>query len=427
LDGISAIVFTRLFLSLIVLTPVSVWFADAASPVATWPQWRGPGRDGISAGPAWPGSLAGLQQSWRVELDKGFPGPIVAEDRVFVAETANQETEIVRALDRKTGKELWRASWPGKHSVPFYAKRSGDWIRSTPAYDGKTLYVGGMEELLVALDAKTGKEKWRVDFPKRFQLPKPEFGFASSPLVDGKYLYVQAANALVKLDKETGSTVWRVLEQPGNVFENGAFSSPFIATLAGKRQLLVQTRTTLNGVDLETGQRLWNVEVPNFRGMNILTPLVFGDRIFTSTYRNDSYLFEVTKGTDGFSVKELWRNKAKGYMSTGVRIGDYLYLHLQSQRFTCIDLRSGETKWTSEPYGQYWSVVVRGDSMLALDERGQLHLIKANPESFQLLDSREVAKSSAWAHLAVAGDELFVRDLTGITAWRWGSAPAATN
>ncbi len=245
--------------------------------------------------------------------------------------------------------------------------------------------------------------------------------------MDGKYLYVQAANALVKLDKESGSTVWRVLEQPGNVFESGAFSSPFIATLAGKRQLLVQTRTTLNGVDLETGQRLWNVEVPNFRGMNILTPLVFGDRIFTSTYRNDSYLFEVTKGADGFSVKELWRNKAKGYMSTGVRIGDYLYLHLQSQRFTCIDLRSGETKWTSEPYGQYWSVVVRGDSMLALDERGQLHLIKANPESFQLLDSREVAKSSAWAHLAVAGEELFVRDLTGITAWRWGSAPAATN
>jgi outer membrane protein assembly factor BamB len=406
---------------------LAVSILPAASTATTWPQWRGPARDGMSPGAPWPNTLAGLQQSWRVELDKGFPGPIVAEDRVFVAETANQETEIVRALDRKTGKELWRASWAGKHSVPFYAKRSGDWIRSTPIYDGRTLYVGGMEELLVALDAKTGKEKWRVNFPQRFQLPKPEFGFASSPLIDGRFLYVQAANALVKLDKETGATVWRVLEQPGNVFESGAFSSPFIATLAGKRQLLVQTRTMLNGVDLDSGARLWNIEVPNFRGMNILTPMVFGDRIFTSTYRNDSYLFEVTKAAaGGFEVKELWRNKAKGYMSTGVRIGDYVYLHLQSQRFTCIDLRTGETKWTSEPYGQYWSLAVRGDRILALDERGQLHLIQANPEKFELLETREVSKSTAWAHVAVAGDEVYVRDLTGITAFRW-SAFAPTN
>lgn len=393
---------------------------------STWPQWRGPQRDGVSSGSAWPSDLATLQKSWRVELDKGYPGPIVAQDRVFVAETADKETEAVRALERKSGRELWRASWLGKHSVPFYAKRSGDWIRSTPLYDGDTLYVGGMEEVLVALDAKTGRERWRVDFPKRFQLPKPEFGFASSPLLDGNHLYVQAANAVVKLDKRTGATVWRVLEQPGNVFESGAFSSPVIATLAGRRQLLVQSRTKLHGVALEDGRLLWSVEVPNFRGMNILTPLVFGDLVFTSTYRNDSYLFEVSRTGENFEVRELWRNKAKGYMSTGVLIGGFVYLHLQNQRFTCIDLRTGETKWTTEPFGQYWSMVVRGDRILALDERGQLHLIRANPERFELLDTREAATSSAWAHLAVAGDEVFVRDLAGITAWRW-PVPSPTN
>jgi outer membrane protein assembly factor BamB len=352
-----------------------------------------------------------------MELGKGYPGPIVSESRVFTAEALDSNTEAVRAFDRATGKELWRVTWPARHSVPFFAKRNGDWIRSTPLLDNGILYVGGIEEVLVALDAETGRERWRIDFPKQFNLPKPEFGFASSPLSDGAFLYLQAANAVVKVEKTSGKVVWRTLEQPGNIFESGAFSSPLIATLAGKRQLLVQSRTHLNGVDLESGSLLWSVEVPHFRGMNILTPLVYGDHVFTSSYRNDSYLFRVSRQGGGFSVAEVWRNKAKGYMSTGVIVGDHVYLHLQSQRFTCINLKTGETRWTSEPFGTYASLAVRGDKILALDERGQLLLLRANPERFDLLDSREVSASSAWAHIALAGNEVFVRDLTGITAF----------
>lgn len=386
----------------------------------TWPGWRGPLRTGESPGrAAWPDSLGGLEKLWRVSLDKGYPGPVVAEDRVFVAETANLDTEVVRALDRATGTELWRAAWKGQISVPFYAKRSGDWIRSTPAWDGKTLYVAGMEEVLVALDGATGQERWRVDFPKRFGTPRPEFGFASSPLLDGEFIFVQAANALVKLRKSDGSTVWRVLENRDNIFESGAFSSPLIARFGGRQVLLVQSRTSLHGVDPETGSQLWAQEVPNYRGMNILTPVAYGNGVFTSTYRNESYFYRIAGNEP---VQEVWRNKTKGYMSTPVVVGDYLYLHLQSQRFTCLDLRTGETKWTSEPFGQYWSMTVRGDKILALDERGQLHLVRANPERFELLDSRDVSEASAWAHLAVAGDEVFVRDLAGITAYRWAAA-----
>ena len=119
------------------------WIAKAAEPAETWPQWRGPTRDGFVGGPAWPTNLGQdhLQLLWHVDLDPGYPGPIVAADRVFVAETKDAKTEVVRALDRETGRELWRAEWPGKMSVPFMAKRNGDWIRSTPAYDGQFLYV----------------------------------------------------------------------------------------------------------------------------------------------------------------------------------------------------------------------------------------------------------------------------------------------
>ena len=119
-----------------------------------------------------------------------------------MAETKAEKTEIVRALDRATGRELWKAEWPGAMEVPFMAKRNGDWIRSTPAYDGDSLYVAGMRDVLVCLDAKTGKERWRIDFVKQFKAPLPDFGFVCSPLVVGDFVYVQAGAGFCKLENQ---------------------------------------------------------------------------------------------------------------------------------------------------------------------------------------------------------------------------------
>ncbi len=133
---------------------------------------------------------------------------------------------------------------------------TGDWVRSTPAWDGETLYVGDMAEVVVALDGATGSELWRVDFPRRYETPVPDFGFASSPLVVGDFLYVQAANSLVKLDKRTGQAVWRSLVIEEGMASNGAFSSPVLAVLAGREQLVALNRESLYGLDPENGQVL---------------------------------------------------------------------------------------------------------------------------------------------------------------------------
>lgn len=393
----------------------------------TWIQWRGPSRDGVLPGADWPKDLASLELLWRVDLGKGYPSPIVAADRVFVAETVDGDTEAVRALDRRTGRELWRASWPGKGSVPFFAAKNGDWIRSTPAFDGQTLFVGGMEEVLVALDGESGEELWRVDFPERFGTRIPDFGFASSPLVDGDAIYVQAANSLVKLDKKSGATLWRTLAGSGDMGSSGAFSSPVLATLAGQRQVVVQTRLALHGVDPHNGEVLWSQEVPHFRGMNILTPQVFGDAVFTSSYRNSSFLYRIERAEFGkdFEVSQAWSHKAQGYMSSPVVLEDHAYLHLGNGRLTCLNLRTGESLWTTKPMGKYWSMVTDGTKILALDDGGDLRLMKADPRGFQLLDSREISDSSTWGHLAVAGEEIYVRELEAIAAYRWKSSPEA--
>ncbi len=308
--------------------------------------------------------------------------------------------------------------WPGAMSVPFFAASNGSWIRATPAFDGDSLFVAGMRDVLVSLDARTGKENWRVDFVKEFKSPLPTFGFVSSPLLDGESLYVQAGASLVKLDKTTGKVIWRTLKDDGGMM-GSAFSSPVIATLAGQRQLVVQTREKLAGVDPDSGTVLWEQEVPSFRGMNILTPVVMGDGVFTSSYQNKSWLFDITKSGEAFQVKEAWSNKAQGYMSTPVVIDGHAYMHLQNQRFACINLATGERTWTSTPYGKYASLVAQKDRILALDQKGELLLLKANPRQFELLDERKVSDQDTWAHLAVCGDEVFVRELNALSVFRW--------
>jgi len=397
----------------------SILLAAHAAANDGWNQWRGPQRDGRSPGEAWPSSFDSMKTSWRVPLGKGYPGPVVAEKTVFVVETVDTKTVAVRALDRASGEERWRQSWPGKGKVPFFAASNGDWVRSTPGYDGERLYVGDMQEVLRALDAATGEVLWEVDFPATFETGVPDFGFASSPMVDGNALFVQAANSLVKLDTETGETVWRALQGSGNIAASGAFSSPVIATVAGERQLIVLSRHTLYGVNPETGAELWSHDVPNFRGMNILTPVVYGDSIFTSPYKGRSYLYSLQKKDGTFEISESWTNKATAYMSSPVVIGDHLYMHLGNGRIDCIDLRTGESRWRSNAFGKYQSMVFRDDKILALDETGWLYLFRASPVGFELLDSRQVSEQPSWGHLAVSGDQLFVRELEGVIALDW--------
>lgn len=405
--------------------------ASSAASVATdvedaqqvhWSQWRGAERDGLSAGEPWPADLEELELLWQTELGKGYSGPVMSADVIFVAETVDTQgegTEGARAFDLETGREIWRTTWTGKGDVPFFAQRNGDWIRSTPAFDGEALYVGGMQEVLHRLDAKTGEIVWSVDFPARFGTGVPDFGFSSSPLVNEGQLYVQAANSIVKLDPETGETIWRALANDGDIMRSGAFSSPVLTELAGRQQLVVQTREVLHGLDPETGKTLWSQPVPSFRGMNILTPIVLGDRLFTSTHRNRSFMYEVRPdGQGGFDVAEVWTHKAQGYMSSPVIYQDRIYLHLGNGRLTVIDAENGSENWTSKPFGDYWSLVRRDAQLLALDSSGELLLLDLEDPVPQLLSRREISPQSTWGHLAAQGDYVVVRELEGLKVLR---------
>jgi outer membrane protein assembly factor BamB len=175
------------------------------------------------------------------------------------------------------------------------------------------------------------------------------------------------------------------------------------------------------------GTVLWEQPVEAFRDMNILTPVAHKDILFSSTYGGKTIGFKVTEADGRFACTEVWRHKSQGYMTTPVLIEGVAYTHLKSQRVMAIEVETGHELWTSDTsFGKYWSLVAQGGRILGLDQRGQLFLLRANREKLDLLDERKLGGAETWAHLAAADDELFIRELNALTAYRWVNPEGAT-
>jgi outer membrane protein assembly factor BamB len=209
----------------------------------------------------------------------------------------------------------------------------------------------------------------------------------------------------------------------------GGFSSPVIAELDGKRQILLQARSELTGIDIDSGAVLWRQPVRAFLGMNILTPLPYENGVYTGTYRSGAFYYSINQGDDGWISKEKWKigSKASAYMSSPVLHEGHAYVLIQDGNFACYNLRTGKECWRSEKqfgsgrHGKYMSLIRQGNRILALDQGGGLHLIKADPEKFQLIDSKKVSTQPTWSHIAVSDEQVAVRELNAISLYDWKS------
>jgi outer membrane protein assembly factor BamB len=101
-------------------------------------------------------------------------------------------------------------------------------------------------------------------------------------------------------------------------------------------------------------------------------------------------------------------------------IDGYAYLHRRDKYVSCVEIKTGTEKWKSpEAYGEYWSMVANGKQILALDQRGILYLLQADPQKMQVIDQRRISDAETWAHVAVCGNEVFIRELNAVAAYRW--------
>ena len=206
--------------------------------------------------------------AWRVPVGEGYAGPAVAGGKVFVADflkpgdaanpkdafdnkTAVKGRERVRCLDEATGNEIWSFVYDCPYKLSYAAGP-----RCTPTVSKENVYYLGAMGDLNCIAIASGKKVWSKNFPRDYGSSVPLWGFASPPLIDGDNLICLAGGpdgrCVVALDLKTGAEKWHAV-----AFDSGDFgyNPPVIHTLAGKRTLLIWTPKNLYGLDPATGAK----------------------------------------------------------------------------------------------------------------------------------------------------------------------------
>ena len=389
--------------------------ADAGAQTSTdWPQWRGPMRDG-SIGAALPAQWPeALKKRWEIPVGGGHASPVVSGNRVVVIARQGEE-EIVRALDVASGKQLWRAAYPAPYSVNPAAQSHGAGPKSTPAIAGGRVFTFGISGVLSAFDLATGKLLWRVPAPA----VQPQYGTATSPLIDGTSVIAhvggQDSGALTSFDAATGKPRWQWTgDGPGN-------GSPIIATIAGVRQVIAQTQKFLVGLDASTGELLWQMPFTTDFDQNAFTPIVYQDSVINGGI--DQPLAAIRMKVDGgrWTGELAWSNpQTPMFMSSPVLIGGTIYgLTTRSLgQFVAIDAKSGKTLWTTKGReGENASMLGSRSWLLASTTDGDLVVARANPEKYEEVRRYQIASSAVWAHPAITGSSIIVKDVDRAICW----------
>ena len=380
---------------------------------ADWPQWRGPDRDGRvkdAAIPAtWPRAL---KEEWKTTVGIGHASPVESNGKIFVF-TRQGEDEVLLCLDAVTGKEVWRSSQAIPYEMNEAARGHGKGPKSTPVVSGGLVYTFGISGVLSAHDANTGNLKWRREFSKEYPKTSPLYGTAMSPLVDSGLLIAHVGGhdkgALTAFDAQTGTTKW------SNAMDGPAYASPIIVTLAGARQIVTFVQKDLVGVDFASGKLLWKLPSRTQYDENINTVLAYKDRLIFSREGQGLSAIRLTKPGAEIVPEQVWVNKeAELHMSTPVLQGNTVFgmTARQKGQFFAIDAETGKTVWQSPGrMGENAAILNLADKVIVfLTNDAKLIVQQVEGKTYSPVAEYTVASSETWAHPLVMGRRILIKD-----------------
>jgi outer membrane protein assembly factor BamB len=374
-----------------------------------WPQFLGPERNGVYRGPAlaekW--GANGPRVVWRKSVGQGFSGPVVASDRLILFHRLASE-EVVEALDARTGAPQWRYAYPTSYRDDFGFDEGP---RAVPVVADGVVYTFGAEGQLHAISLKTGTRIWSEDTRKRFGVAKGFFGAAGSPLAEGGKVLANIGGrsaGIVAFDAKAGTVAWTATT------DEASYSSGIAATIGGRRSAVFLTRNGVVGLDPSTGtvqfERRWRSRMA--ASVNAATPLVIGDLIFVSAeYGPGAAVMRV----DGSKVSELWSSDdaLSNHYATSVHHAGFLYgFHGRQEfgpSFRAVDVNTGKVRWSEDRF-RAGSVTLAGNRLVIVRENGELILAEASPEAFRPLARAQVLPATVRAFPAIADGFLYLRN-----------------
>jgi outer membrane protein assembly factor BamB len=402
----------------------------AAAPSASWRQWGGPNRDFmVTDGPrladSWP--EAGPPVVWSRTLGNGHSAILVDEGRLYTMYRVGEPRrgpwnteEIVVCLDAATGKTLWEYKYPSR--IADFSRGAGP--HATPLIVGDRLFTSGTNLQFHAFDKRTGKVLWSHDLVSEFGAPplliRPvvKSGHASSPIAYRDTVITMVGGpgqSLMAFRQSDGAVVWK----HGDYLISGA--TPLLATVAGREQLLVFAGSQMTGVDPQNGRVLWAHPHDPGNDFNFSLPLFGSDNVLfmSSGYRAGSRAIRLVPNGSSINVEELWFNSRARFMFlNAIRIGDHVYGtsgDMGPAFLTAINLKTGQPAWQNRGFAQASLIHADGKAII-IDEDGDLALARLTPEGATVLSQVKLFDTVAWTVPTLAGTTLYARDRAKIVA-----------
>jgi len=386
---------------------------------ADWPRWRGPAGDGhVPASQRVPAKLPTLEHfAWKVPVGPGHGSPVVSGGVVYLLDAA-EGSERVNALDAATGRVRWRVPLDQLHKD----NQSVPGPRSTPLVDGDRLYVQSCRGEFRCLDAVDGRTLWRVNFVTDFQADftgekgqtpgAARHGYSGSPWISGERIFVGVGGrdgaGVVCFSKYDGKVIWKSQNDvPG-------YGGPVLATVAGLPQVLSFTAEAAIGLRSDTGEALWRVPVKTSFGRHVASPIVLGDLVVVGSHQAGNLGLRISRDGKVCKAETAWSDKRNAInFSSPVLVAGHLYGLGPAGMMFCVDALTGVEKWTHEISrgGQKAQAqfLVMADRILVLNDLGELQLVAADPTAFRLI-SRLKVSGDTWCSPAYADGFLFLRD-----------------
>jgi len=391
------------------------------APDLSWRVWGGPGRDFITTatgifpatGEKWLSTPP--KRLWERPLGDGYSA-IAVEGGVLYTAYRQASDDVVIALDAATGKTIWEFSYPAVFTNA-YAGAVGPGPYAMPQVVGDRLVtVSGIGQVH-SLDKKTGKSAWSLDLYKQFGGNRLDFGYSSHALPYKDSLIVLAGGdgrAVLKVRQADGTIVWQRHSL------RSAHSAPLLIDVDGAPQVAILLADEVVGIDPESGDLLWRHPHRTDNGLAISTPVwAPGNVLFFSTaYEGGARALKLSRAAGKTTVQELWHNpRIQVHFGSVIRQGGFAYLSSGQSVgiLTAVELQTGRVAWQVRDFVKAQLLAADG-KLVILDEDGNLGLGVASPERFQAVAKWPLLSSVSWTPPTLVGSRLYVRDRRVIMA-----------
>jgi len=388
-----------------------------------WPQWRGPESNGVSRERGLATTWTQTENvTWKLALpSRSGSTPIAWEDTIFlnVAVHPSQGELELWSVNRRSGMVSWKRTVGGGNHV----ERKQNMSSPSPVTDGAAVWVMTGTGILKAFDF-AGTELWMRDIQKDYGRFGLQWGYASSPLLHEDALFVQVLHGmrtddpsyLLRIDKKTGRTVWRV-ERPTQARQESpdAYTTPIMVKVGGGLELVISGGDVVTGHDPATGKELWRV-----RGLNpenrgdyriVASPLVAAGLLIAPT--RESPMLAVRPGGRGdVTASHIAWSFTRGGPDVPTPVSDGQYVYVVNDRGVvhCLDVKTGAVIYGPQRLkpGTYTaSPVLAGGSIYVTSEDGITSVFAAGPV-FKLIAENAVDEYTL-SSIAVSNGQIFLR------------------